>query len=74
MADIQFNEPEYARATPVRKPSGIVSLVIRLKLASDESSAQTVLLALLVLIVLATIAVFIAGGLSAAPVPLPPSP
>ena len=72
MADIQFNEPQYT-ATPVRKPSGLARLAIRLGLASDETSAQKVLLVALVLIVLATIAVLIGGAFSTAPVPLPPT-
>ncbi|MHB8660347.1 MAG: hypothetical protein ACYC75_00185 [Minisyncoccota bacterium] len=72
---VQFDEPEYARPAAFQKgPSGIIGLVIKLKLAKDEAGAQKVLLIVIVVCVLIMIAVWWSSTSSApALVPLPPN-
>ena len=55
---IQFEEPEYARSAALEKHSWLAGLVIKTGLAKDDLGAQKVLLIALVLIIVATIAVF----------------
>jgi hypothetical protein len=63
MADLQFDEPQYARPSAAAgRGSWLTGLVIKSGLAQDEQGAQKVLLVVLVLAVIATIVVMMAGG------------
>ena len=64
---VEFNEPEYAaRAVPGRT-SGIAGLVIRMGLAKDQKSANTVLIVTIVLCLLVMLAVFLVPALTPEP-------
>ncbi len=58
MADIQFDEPQYAASVSAPKESWLSSLVIRTGLATDSASAQKVLIIVLVVTIVATILVW----------------
>jgi len=76
MADIQFNEPLYARPIAGRnRLPWLTGLVIRSGLARDEQGAQKVLLIVLVLAVAGIVWFAWPGGLTSPDVPLgPPLP
>jgi hypothetical protein len=63
MADLQFDEPQYARpaAAPGRS-SWLTGLVIKSGLAQDEQGAQKVLLIVLGLALLSIVAVIMLSG------------
>jgi hypothetical protein len=72
MADIQFNEPRYARpSASVHRHSWVTGLVIRSGLAADERSAQKTLLVVLVLTIAGIVAIFVLNGSGGAVVPVP---
>ncbi len=75
MADVQFDEPQYASAVPAapQGPSGLAGLVIKTGCARDEAGATKVLLGLAALALIAALAVFFSTGVSHT-VPLPPVP
>ncbi len=53
MADIQFEEPVYAKSPEsVKKPSQLSGLLIKTGLAKDDAGAQKVLLMVLVVVVI----------------------
>ncbi len=59
MADIQFQETQYAQHASLSGPTGIIGLVMRWGLASDERQAKLMLL--IITIAAAVAAVFIYG-------------
>ena len=73
MADIQFQEPQYAQSPSSAGPSGITGLITRWGLAKDERQAKIVLLIIAVLaVVVAVFTTFSFGGAGAVK-PLVPS-
>ena len=58
MADIQFQEPQYGAPLAGPKRSWLTSLVIKTGLATDDASAQKVLLITLVLTIIAIVLVW----------------
>lgn len=56
------------RATAAPKPSGgLIGLVLKMGLAKDEKGANTVLIIVGVVAVIATISIFVLGGTSSTP-------
>jgi hypothetical protein len=58
MADIQFQEPAYGSPTGPKR-SFLVGLVIKMGLAKDDAGAQKALLITLIVVVIATITVWL---------------
>lgn len=59
MANIQFQEPQYNAPLATPKRSWLTNLVLKAGLAKDDAGAQKVLLIVLVIIIIATILVWI---------------
>ncbi len=71
MADIQYNESEFARPNPIAvKRSWLAGLVIKFGLAKDDAGAQKALIVVLIVVVIAIVLILILGGDSEA---LPPA-
>jgi hypothetical protein len=52
MADVQFQEPQYGRATGGPRRSWLAGLVIKAGLAKDDASAQKALVGVLIVTII----------------------
>ena len=59
MADIKFEEPQYATSISASKESWLTRLVIKTGLATDSAGAQKVLIIVLIVTIMATILVWV---------------
>ena len=62
MADLQFQEPQYAQTAMTVGPKGLLGLVIRAGLAKNERQASYLLLGVAVLALAAAVFVYLTSG------------
>ncbi|HWH16315.1 MAG TPA: hypothetical protein VNU25_01890 [Candidatus Paceibacterota bacterium] len=64
MATVSFEEEQQLASAPIasRAPKGIVGMLIRSKLAKDEKSANTTMLIIVAVCIVAAVGLFVLAG------------